>query len=260
MIKNFLYSLFLHFLLLMVIYANFNLKKPEFDKSDEVSISITSVEGSKDSGKIKKSSKKKSAKKLKKKRKARKKPKKKPKKSKPKKSVNQLKTDSNKKFKAKKELKKDPEKNESEEKQKQDLVTKDSDEVKEDLSDKETKKDKNPTNPKNSNIDSLDLSAREKFNIQSQLKRCYRRSIDETKLKSQIKLSITVEIDEDGYIDSQLDYLTSSKDYNNPKDPSQKIAIDNIRRALELCSPLRNLPKDKYDAWKVVTLEFDENE
>jgi hypothetical protein len=36
-----------------------------------------------------------------------------------------------------------------------------------------------------------------------------------------------------------------------------KIIIDNIKRALDLCSPLRNLPIEKYDSWKEIILQFD---
>jgi aminopeptidase-like protein len=36
-----------------------------------------------------------------------------------------------------------------------------------------------------------------------------------------------------------------------------KIVIDNIKRALDLCSPLRNLPIEKYDSWKEIILQFD---
>ena len=35
--------------------------------------------------------------------------------------------------------------------------------------------------------------------------------------------------------------------------------IDNIKKALELCSPLRNLPLEKYELWKNLILNF-ENE
>ncbi len=45
--------------------------------------------------------------------------------------------------------------------------------------------------------------------------------------------------------------------YNNPIHKDYKIVIDNIKRALDLCSPLRNLPIEKYDSWKEIILQFD---
>ena len=53
MIKNLLYSLFLHFLLLTVIYANFNLKNIEENKTSEIAVSLISLNGSEDSSKTK---------------------------------------------------------------------------------------------------------------------------------------------------------------------------------------------------------------
>lgn len=247
MIKNLLYSLFLHFILLMVIYANFNLKKTPEEKTNEISISVTSVSGTKESGQIKKNSTKKKKKKSKTKKKRNKRKAKKSQKLKKQKTVANKPSKSKKKVTLAKETS-----------QKQ--VTKSDVPSKENKITNKEEKEVNAINKTANNIDSLDLSAREKFNIQSQLKRCYRRALNENELRSKLYLAVVVEIDEDGYIDSSLDYLTNSKEYNNPKDPSNKIAVDNIRRALELCSPLRNLPKDKYDTWKIISLEFDENE
>ena len=44
------------------------------------------------------------------------------------------------------------------------------------------------------------------------------------------------------------------------QEANYKITINNVRRAVELCSPLRNLPLEKYEIWKKVLLEFGEEQ
>ena len=53
MIKNLLYSLFLHFLFLLVIYSSFS--TPEFDenKANEISVSLITISGKQDSSILK---------------------------------------------------------------------------------------------------------------------------------------------------------------------------------------------------------------
>ncbi len=109
-------------------------------------------------------------------------------------------------------------------------------------------------------IENLNLSAREKYNIQSQLKRCYKKALDEIKVKTKIIIVIKANISKEGYITSNLEQLIDRERYNDKKDFGYKNAIDSVHKAIELCSPLRNLPLDKYDIWKEVTLEFDEDE
>ena len=53
MIKNLLYSLFLHFLLLLAIYANFDLKTVDESKTSEVSVSLVAINGDDTSNKTK---------------------------------------------------------------------------------------------------------------------------------------------------------------------------------------------------------------
>lgn len=101
------------------------------------------------------------------------------------------------------------------------------------------------------------LSARETINIQSQIKMCYKRALEESGFESQTKIVIKIQISIDGYIENDLDESIDFEKYNNPAFKDYKIIIDNVKRALELCSPLRNLPKEKYDSWKEVSLQFD---
>ena len=101
------------------------------------------------------------------------------------------------------------------------------------------------------------LSIRETINIQSQIKMCYKRAIEESGFESKIKIIIKINISKDGYIENDLDEMIDLDKYNNPVFKDYKIIIDNIKRALELCSPLRNLPNEKYQSWKEIILQFD---
>lgn len=106
-------------------------------------------------------------------------------------------------------------------------------------------------------IEKLNLSAREKFNIQSQLKRCYKKAVAENKASSQILISVRVAISQDGYLKSNLEEIIDQDLYKSPQGEAYKTAIDNARSAIRFCNPLRNLPADKFDTWKDVTLQFD---
>ncbi|MBM3589872.1 MAG: hypothetical protein FJX30_00650 [Alphaproteobacteria bacterium] len=103
------------------------------------------------------------------------------------------------------------------------------------------------------------LSARETINIQSQLKMCYKRAIEESGFESRAKIIIKILISREGYIEDNLDEIIDMEKYNDPSFKEYKIIIDNIKRALELCSPLRNLPIEKYESWKEIILQFDLN-
>jgi len=104
-------------------------------------------------------------------------------------------------------------------------------------------------------LESLQLSAREKFNIQSQLRACYKRSLANIP-KSNYTAVVTVTILQDGTIDFDSDNIIDAKLYNNPKDTNYKNRMDSILQTLELCSPLRNMPSDKYEIWREFTIEF----
>lgn len=293
MIKNFLYSLFLHFLLLLVIYANFNLKKFDESKTSEIAVSLIAMDGDENSSKansaakeeetdsndkkpkkeeaqIAKSQKKSLKNKVSEdpKKLAKSKPVKAIKKPIPEEKLQEFKhpEKAEEKQEDSPKLKEDKEKNEEQDKEEKKVAKKEKD-LGAAQTANQNQNTKNEQNPKKSdaaelanNVENIDLSAREKFNIQSQLKRCYRRAIDETKLMSNIKIMVKVQISEEGYIESDIDEMIDMERYNNPTETGYKIVIDNVRRAIDLCSPLRNLPLDKYDVWKEAVLEFDENQ
>jgi BMFP domain-containing protein YqiC len=133
---------------------------------------------------------------------------------------------------------------------------------KESTKESEEKKQENPKDSKvvdmANSLENLDLSGREKFNIQSQLKFCYRMAQSESKLESKTKVVAKVQISRDGKISINFDDLINKLRYDDPDESDYRNTITNVKRALDLCSPLRNLPLDKYDIWKEVVLEFEE--
>lgn len=292
MIKNLLYSLFIHFLLLLIIYANFNLKEIDESKTTEIAVSLVSLTGSENSSNTKPSSQIKSEEKTEPEKKIKVKAQASSEKKSKKNQVKEVKKELN-KSKPSKATAKPVSENSSEEFKPQEVskeipqevnkpqedneINKNHDDEEKETANKEkdvgaekkTEKKSEESETKNttansdniaSSIDTLDLSAREKFNIQTQLKRCYNRAVDETQLESNFRVIVKAQVSEDGYIETDLSDITDMERYNNPKETNYKIAIDNARRALDLCSPLRNLPLDKYDVWKEVILEFGKEE
>ena len=293
MIKNFLYSLFLHFVLLLIIYANFNLKKVNDDKTSEIAISMIALNGSENSSDIKQGSaaekeekkeeevKKEEIKQPQSQRKSKKnqikeqpkkaaksKPAKSVKKPESKEKIEEFKPEEKEELKQEEanKIKDDKQNNENQDEKKNEVKSKEADLGAKEKSNQEQEQSSKQNAKQGETIDlansveSMDLSAREKFNIHTQLKRCFRRAIDETKLSSKMRVIVKVNISEDGYIDSDIDDLIDIQRYNDPKEINYKIAIDNVKRAINLCSPLRNLPLDKYDIWKEAILEFDEEQ
>ncbi len=297
MIKNLLYSLFIHFLLLLVVYANLNFEDIEAGKPNEIAVSLVSLDGDENSAntnpnkniiskpeekpnqvraavpKKPKSHKKslrnkveKSSKKLAK--------------SKPTKSIEKPEEETviqeyrspeeldEKQKDSDKSISEDKKPNENEDQEQneaiheeEDLGSKENVEEEEESLEEEDLNDANAIEDITNNIENIDLSTREKINVQSQLNRCYKQAMEESKLKSTTKLFIRIHINEDGRIDSDaLDDEIDFDRYDNPQESSYQIAVDNVRRAIDLCSPLRNLPLDKYSIWKEAMLEFGSEE
>jgi outer membrane biosynthesis protein TonB len=299
MIKNFLYSLFLHFLLLLLIYYNFDQKNIVQVPESEVAISVTALndksevrlpsemktnsqDNSGDKTEITreiKSEEKSLPDKVTKYPQKTVKPSakiteivKKPKSEKAANIKQKEKIPKEKKAEEKKAEEKKPEKVKKIDKIKEEPAT---DKREDKTEDKTLKKEKNPASQEKfepesknyqdadeiiNNLENLGLSAREKFNIRSQLRRCYHKVISKKNGKdnseNKIKVLVTVKISKDGYINSNLDEIIDAGLYDDETKPDYKTNIENIRRAINLCSPLRNLPIDKYDIWKEVVLEF----
>ncbi|MBU6339779.1 MAG: hypothetical protein KGQ36_07425 [Rickettsiales bacterium] len=266
MIKNTLYSLFLHFVLILLIYANFNLKTIPETKTNEISISLLEVKSNKNLSTAKEEIKEP----VKKKPKA--KPKEKPVEKVVEKSLSEVKKEEIKEIKEKeKELpqEKIEEKPEKKvEKPKEKIEKKKPEKIEEKPKEVEVPKpqeEKQNTDQNDkkeasvNNLENINLSVREKFNIQSQLKMCYKRAaIESGSEENDTIIVVTAEISRDGFIESNLEEVIDDTKYQSDKD--YKVAVENVRRGIELCSPLRNLPLDKYEIWKKVLLEFGKKE
>jgi outer membrane biosynthesis protein TonB len=251
MIKNILYSLFIHFILFSAIYFAFIKKNnKEIEAEQEILVSVITLD-SKGVPPINESTQQPKEKpKLEEKTETPSEKKEKPEESK------KIKKEVETKEKSPKKIIKKPQKEEAKvnENNKPDAVkSEQKDDNKDFFKVMNLKAFKNITD----DVKGSTLSIRETINIQSQLKLCYRRALEESGFESKTKIVIRIEISQDGYIQNDLDEMIDIEKYNNPVYKDYKIVIDNIKRALDLCSPLRNLPIEKYDSWKEIILQFD---
>jgi chemotaxis protein histidine kinase CheA len=305
MIRNILYSLFLHSLLIIFVYFSFNfIQYKESEKTSKIAISFVSRVGNFSDNldqKIKdkqpkptqtpKEKKKKPAPKKIVKPKSKiseKKPEAKPTKSKAKSTKSrEIKKKQNSNQKPKKEpekkqiLEKSKVKEEkSEIKEEKSKVKEEKSEIKEEKSKvkeekseaKEAQQQDNKEEtakevsveeniPRQSfdakKLENLNLLAREKFNIHNQITRCYQRALSNSKEKVKTVVNLHILIEEDGYINPNSIIVKNYEKYDDPKEKDFKIAVDIAKTALQLCSPLRNLPEGKHEIWRELDLEFD---
>ncbi len=237
MIRNLLYSLSLHLLLILIVYLNFNFQEfVETPSNQPITVSFVAlkeenfpkINDSKEVAKIEKKEVEPKPKKIVKKSEKKQKKEKIKEKSK-KKKVSKKKTSSKKsKKKAKKESKKHFVKAKEENKNVEKIQT-------------------------------INLSARERINVRFQIKKCYKKAIQESSSSSPIPIKVNVNLKTNGTISiPSLKILNKEEFKGFPED--LKIALKNAKKALKLCSPLRNLPKDKYEIWQEIELVFDANE
>lgn len=302
MIKNTIYSIFLHLLFLLLIYVNFNFEDFEESESNQVSISFIELKAPKKISEIKEEEttlinpepikeivkepevikkieekqepvkeaqvieekpkkeegKKEQPKKIEAKKESAKKTPSKVAEEKPKKRE-EVKEQS-KKVEAKKEPPKKEEKKEpiKETPKKEEIKEAPKVEPKIEAIQEESKKEMATEGESINNLETINLSLRERLNIKSQLKRCYIRAMQESRTQyNGIKVTVIADITHDGFIKSNINEATDQERYQ--EDKAYKASIDNAKRALNLCSPLRNLPSDKYDTWKKVLLDFGED-
>ena len=103
------------------------------------------------------------------------------------------------------------------------------------------------------------LSLREKFNIQTQIKRCYKKAIEQAGIDGKIPINVTITIEQNGNIDLNLLKIKDFEKYHDPKEIDFHIAVDNVISAITICNPLRNLPTEKYEIWRELNLIFDDD-
>ncbi|MES2676742.1 MAG: hypothetical protein V4612_00305 [Pseudomonadota bacterium] len=309
MIRNILYSLFLHSILILLVYFSFNFSPPpEVEKTSKIAISFVVKAGNSDNvnqaikavqtpapaqapkevlpPQIKPTPKAPEEKPIKKKSKPKPQPEKPlpkpkaeakkeqakapPKQTKPKEKEAKTEANKVKEPNKKPDAKQEPEKP-KEEKKKPEVK----EEVKKEPADKKVEEKPAAQTPAEEDeedveeselnqysftentIESLDLLAREKFNIQSQIKRCYKKALDLSGSKNKTVINAHIVVGEDGFIDLSEVIIKDFQKYTDPKEVNFHQAVDVVIQSLKLCSPIRNLPQDKYDVWKEIDLQFD---
>ena len=270
MVRNFLYSLFLHFALIFIAYLNFNFDPPiEIQQTSKVTVSFVVKAGNSDQPSAKEDKpapikEEKEVKKELKQKKEEKKPKEQSKKKSEEKQKAKPKKDEAKKKPEKKPEVKNPKKVEpKKEEEKKEEKKPDPEpeivEIKEEVQSEEIKSDEeNQESFSQNTIENLQLLVREKVNIQHQIKHCFEMAKKQSGVQLKEEINVKIFILEDGTVD--LDGLIF-KDFHKFKDLKEKAYQDSVhlvKETLKFCSPIRNLPEGKYDVWKVIDLKFNE--
>lgn len=99
------------------------------------------------------------------------------------------------------------------------------------------------------NINDLNLSQREKFNIKSQLNSCFQRVFADSEI---LEIEIILQVSKDGmmFFDEKRNISSSENDENYQKQ------VAKIKKTIELCNPLRNLSQEKYEVWREFRVKF----
>ena len=104
-------------------------------------------------------------------------------------------------------------------------------------------------------VDDFGISGRERANLKLQVTRCYQESKKNFE-KLNINVSVNVHVMLNGIIDYNNMIFTNQIELSKvDKKILHKITIS-IVKTLKDCSPLRNLPKDKYGIWKRMNIKF----
>lgn len=117
-------------------------------------------------------------------------------------------------------------------------------------------RDKTPTHSKSSNYNpGLPMSISEKDAIRSQFAKCWNvpaGALDAANLA----VTLRIQVAEDGSV-LKVELTSSGRSRYNSGDSFFRAAADSAMRAVHECSPLQNLPADKYDTWRDMELTFD---
>lgn len=131
---------------------------------------------------------------------------------------------------------------------------------KDDESEKEEDEDAAEKNTSRSDAeydDSLPLALSEKDAIRSQFVRCWRMPAGARDAHT-LAVRVFVEVNPDGSVKTAE--LADGQSSRYRSDRFFKAAADSAIRAVRKCSPLKNLPADKYGSWREMELNFDPKE
>ena len=101
---------------------------------------------------------------------------------------------------------------------------------------------------------SLPLSISERDAIRSQFVQCWRMPAG-AKAGESLAVRIKVEVLEDGTVKTAA--ISSDQQSRYGSDTYFRAAADSALRAVHKCSPLKNLPQDKFKSWSEMELTFD---
>lgn len=101
---------------------------------------------------------------------------------------------------------------------------------------------------------SLPLSISERDAIRSQFIQCWRVPAGSKEGES-LAVRVKIELIEDGSVKTAE--IASDQKGRYASDTYFRAAADSALRAVHKCSPLQNLPRDKYGSWKEMELNFD---
>lgn len=104
-------------------------------------------------------------------------------------------------------------------------------------------------------MEKYNLTAREKANIQRQIKGCYKKAIVQSDVDSSLVIDATVKLDREGYINMDKVKIVDKGIYSSQSD--YQMAVDNVKIALIFCNPIKDLPAKKYIMWNEMTFTFD---
>ena len=101
---------------------------------------------------------------------------------------------------------------------------------------------------------SLPLSISERDAIRSQFVQCWRVPAG-AKDGASLAVRLKIELQQDGTVKSAV--ISPDQDTRYASDAFFRAAADSALRAVHKCSPLKNLPQEKYGSWSSMELNFD---
>lgn len=127
---------------------------------------------------------------------------------------------------------------------------------------KDDKKDKKDTSAENKSISNqynpeLPMSMSEKDAIRSQIAKCWNVPAG-AKDAHELVVVLRIQLEQDGTV-TKVELASESKSRYGT-DTFFRAAADSAMRAVRQCSPLKNLPPEKFQTWKDMELTFDPKE
>jgi hypothetical protein len=105
---------------------------------------------------------------------------------------------------------------------------------------------------------SENLNRTEISELQEQLSFCYRDAMLRNNNRLNVPISIELDLDRDGRINTKRIKMTIMDRYNKFTTDDYNKSIDIVKSAIVLCNPLKKLPPLKYQSWSKVNFVFED--